>query len=250
MNYKKQFLSIHLEGEQWNPFIIQHNQQSRFIILTVGMMYYKGKLGFTTKTPDSDFYFDSEAIARALRANVGDYYDPQFEELDDLDDANQKFYDYMKKVDNKVLGAVAGKNAQKQAVKDILDTALAYVNKLARNDKENSAEIVTGAKFQLVKTRSGGGKKALKVKKGKGTGKLDLFAIAVKIDAKYVRATYYFQYSTDDKKTWQDVGVGSHSSRQTANNMQIGVKTYFRVRSNSVKGGLTPWQYSEAVYPE
>ncbi len=232
----------------YSSMSVKTKRRYEHIILTISIKFERGKLGLDLKTADMTFLIKSQGIAAAIRANVGGYYDPQFIELDALDEANEFFFKAIKKVSIEKDGAVSAKNTQKERVKIILDNALDFVNRLAKLNPKHSAEIITSAKMLLVKKRSGG-KHGLKVKQGRGTGVIDLSSTGKKINGKYVRCTYFWEYSIDDKKTWIPLGSNMKAS-YTARNMKVGVKTFFRMRNNTHKEGTSDWVVAKHIFPE
>ena len=212
--------------------------KNKFIVLTIAMGYHKAKLGFDIKTGDSDFYANSVAIAAAIRLNVSGYYSPMFEDIDLLDEQNEKFGKSIVDVKLGGLGKVGIKNSLKTILKGTLDDALGYINKLSRNNKEHSEAIATGAKF-LIHGSRGRFKKYLEAKRGSIYGDVKVTTIAEKIDGKYVRTLYNWQNSIDGGKTWSEP-VNSFGAKYTFKNMKDS-PTLFRKRSHTSKGGWSAW---------
>ena len=146
-----------------------------------------------------------------------------------------------------VLGDEGAKAAAKKQLKDILDDAVVYVNRICRTNQTFAVEIITGAKMEVVRTGSFD-KPELEVKQGNGTGEIKLRAKAVKIDGNYVRTTYYWQYSIDDGKTWEDLD-DTQVANTVASGMLAGIPTVFRARHKSTKGGMSTWCAKVGITP-
>ena len=219
------------------------------ILLATVVRRIKGKLGFEINTPDKTFLFRAQAIYSALDLNTASYYTPPFAGMSDLD---QCIIDYKESLDNLTLGTVLGaegaKNAAKTKLKDVLDDALVYVNKLAKNNQTNAVEIITGARMEVMKAGKQD-KPDFAVHHGLSSGSIELKARAEKVDSKYVKATYYWQFSIDDGKTWESL-ENTLVAKTTATGMLVGIPTIFRKRTKSTKGGLSAWCPPISITPQ
>jgi len=207
----------------------------------------KGKLGFTIDTADKIFLFKSKAIFDAITLNTGGFYSPAFSSLTVLGTQNDDFEQAISNMSLGVLGAEGAKITAKNTLKDTLDEALIYINRLARANQSAAIEMITGACMEVVRNGSYD-KPGFAVKLGNGTGEIKLIAKSVKVDGKYVKATYFWQYSIDDGKTWEDLEQ-TLVAKALATGMLAGVPTVFRTRSKSTKGGLTPWSGKIEITP-
>ena len=209
----------------------------------------KGKLGFTLRTRDGNFLSSSRAIYNALLANVGGFYTPAYSGMAALDTAIDAFQLSMDDVKNGVRGAEGAKIAAKQAVKVLLDGALAYVNNIAANNQTNAVEIVTGA-LMVVTTPITQDKQVIAAKQGDSTGEILLRAKAAKNSiGKYVTASYSWQFTIDNGVTWENM-ENTTVAHTVAEGMLPGIATKFRVRIKTSKGGLSPWSDAVEIYPQ
>jgi len=198
----------------------------------------KGKLGFTRSTRDSNFLTNARGIYAALDLNAGGYYIPAFSRMALLLSQIEDFETAITNVKTRVLGAAGAKRAAKKVLYGTLEAALDFINNLARLDQTNAIEIITGANM-LVCSAHTSRKPDFEVKQGLSTGEVFLVCLAVKIDDKYVRASYDWQYSIDNGANWVNL-----TSTQTAKTYVTGlalVSTKFRKRTNSKRGGLSAW---------
>ncbi len=240
MKSKVNLKGKHRAKNQWS--VIAGLKDERIIILSISLGYPKGKLGFKLKAADSTFYFKALAISRALSKDVKGYY-AAFKEIKLLTDEVELYAKSLREIGLGGLGKVARKNRCKQDLKGTLDKALNFINNLAAENPEHGIEIITGAKFKVCISRSGG-KQLLRVKQTSTPGEVKLYGLAVKTDGKYVRAIYEFQYSTDGGKTWigkiGDMKLYAQKPIMKIKKLELGVDTLFRMRSNS-KNGLSAW---------
>ena len=207
----------------------------------------KGKLGFDLNTSDNSFLVKSRNIYDALDLNTGGYYTTAFADMPLLD---TRIDDFEEAIDNMgfVLGDEGAKTAAKGLLKETLDDALIYVNKICRNNQTFAVEIITGAKMEVAK--SGNFEKPdFEVKQGNGTGTIDLISKAVKIDGHYVSTTYYWQFSIDNGKTWENLEE-TQVANTTATGMLVNIPTIFRKRTRTTKGGLSAWCAPLGITPE
>ena len=214
-------------------------EKFKLIILTIAMGYKKAKLGFTIKTADSEFWSNSVAIAAAIRLNKSGYYSKKFKDMYKWDALNIKF---KKAVVSVKLGGLAKaeiKNTIKVELKGMLDDAVSYINKLARKNPFNSEAIVTGAKLLTCGTRRRI-KQDLEARRGLLEGEVKLSTIAEKVNGRYVRTTYYWQYSMDGGNTWSESFL-SDAAKYTFTDMPTGVKIFFRKKTLTSKGGHSAW---------
>ncbi|MEP7170992.1 MAG: hypothetical protein ABI855_16610 [Bacteroidota bacterium] len=178
-------------------------------------------------------------IWQALTDDVQGFFTTPFPLLATLNTQNGVLKDEMKNAKLKVPGAEAAKVTAKLAVKLTLDAALDYVNGLARLNQPNAAEIITSAQMMVISPRSVN-KQEFSVKQGAATGEMKLSSLAVRIDNKFVKATYDWQSSIDGGATWVSL-PSTVVAKTVATGMRTGVPTLFRKRTISVKGGISAW---------
>lgn len=227
--------------------MIRSQQKFAFCLVIILPRIIKGKLGFSLRTNDERFLAMAKAIHAALVANPGGFYTPAFSGLATILSQATAFDTAIQNFLSGVLGGEAAKREAKLALKITLDAALAYINNLAFLDQVNAAEIITGAKMELVGKPSIN-KQDFSVRQGNGTGDIILRSLAAKFNNKRVKGFYDWQYSTDNGTTWisLDSTVVAHT---TAIGMRVDVKTQFRKRSTTVKGGTTAWSHPIAITP-
>ncbi len=209
------------------------------IILSILQNNIKGRLGFTIKLADEKFYFNAKAIAYAIRLNRFGFYNPQFKKLDLLD---TRIDFYKKSLDDIMqggIGKVAIKNTAKRKLKYTLDSALDFINEQARDNRVDAVTIITGANLIVHKKRVVN-KKELEAILGGATGEIILKCIAEKVNGKYIDATYMWQFSIDNGKTWEPIDP-THGAKVVVKGMLPGISTLFRNRSKTSKKGLTAW---------
>ena len=224
------------------------HQQVSIIILSILQNNIKGRLGFTIKLADEKFYFNAKAIAYAIRLNRFRFYNPQFKKLDLLD---KRIAFYKKSLDDIMqggLGKVTIKNTAKRKLKYTLDSALDFINELARDNRMDAVTIITGANLIVHKKRVVN-KKELEAVLGRATGEIILKCIAEKVNGKYVDATYMWQYSIDKGKTWEPIDP-THGAKVVVTGMLPRISTLFRTRSKTSKKGLTAWCNPVEIVPQ
>ena len=86
------------------------------------------------------------------------------------------------------------------------------------------------------------------VKQGTATGEIKLIALAAKFNGKRVKASYEWQYSVDGGVTWVSLDT-TVVAKTIATGMRVDVKTLFRKRYTTSKGGTTAWCTPIAVTP-
>ena len=229
--------------------VIVSRQLYGIVLISVTVRKIKGKLGFDINTPDDTFLKKAQAIYTALDLDTAGYYDPAFSEMKQFLDG---LINFKQGIDNMALGTILGaegaKTTAKSDLKDILDDALIFVNKIARGDQNNAVEIITGAKMELVKEGKQD-KPDFEVRQGSATTNIDLIAKAEKIDNKYIKTTYYWQFSIDDGKTWESLEE-TMVAHNTAIGMLTGIPTLFRKRTKTTKGGMSPWSAPIEITPK
>jgi hypothetical protein len=208
----------------------------------------KAKLGFNIQTPDGTFLLNSWAIATALRKNQGGFYSPLFDKLSQLDDENDAFDETIVKMHLGGLGRAGAKSAAKAAVKATLDSALGYINDLAKANREHAAAIITGALMQVIKAGTIN-KQDFTVKRGHATGEVILTSLAAIIDGRRVEASYRWRYSLDGGITWTEL-PSTVVAKTVVKGMPIEQKVFFQKRVITVKGGTTAWCPKQSVFVE
>lgn len=216
-------------------------------VLAVTMHIIRGKLGFTVNSKDSEVLFKSTAIQEALVLNTGGYYTPAFGQMALLGTCITTFSNSINNVNLGVLGAEGAKNTAKVNLMKVLKKALAYVNGLAEDDQANAVEIITGAKMVVIGVPSIN-KQDFAIKQGPGTGEVILTSLAVKVDGKYVKAVYEWQFSIDNGKTWEPLPVTT-TAKTMATGMLPGIATLFRKRTSSAKTGVSTWSPAIEIHP-
>ncbi len=217
------------------------------VLLALTSRTVKGKLGFTITTADGIFLFNSEAIFNALTLNTGGYYSTPFNHLALLGTQNAAFASAISDVRLNVLGGEGAKKAAKKALKLTLDSALAYINELARTNQNNAVEIITGAKMMVIGDHSVN-KQDFAVKYGDATAEVNLTALAEKVNGKYVKAIYDWQFSIDNGRTWENL-PSTTKAKTIATGMLVGIATLFRKRTITVKHGTSQWCDAIQIIP-
>jgi hypothetical protein len=219
------------------------------VLLIMSVKTIKGKLGFGINAPDGVFLLNSKAIFQAFTDDVGNFFAASpFALLATLNTQNIALDKSMKDVKMGVLDAEAAKIAAKAALKLTLDTGLDYVNGLARLNQAQAAEIITSAKMMVIAEKSVN-KQDFAVKQGSATGEVKLIALAAKYNSKRVKACYDWQYSIDGGTTW--IALDSTLVAKTvAAGMSVDVKTLFRKRFTTAKGGTTAWCNPIGITPQ
>ncbi len=230
-----------------NPFNQLFTTEMGIIVLLANVTITKGKLGFSVTERDGDFIRKALGIHAAIFANVGGYYSPPFGALAALATAISTLQDTIIDVEAAVYGAEAAKADAKRDVMRLLKKALNYINDIAFDRQDVASEVITGARM-LVNKPISQDKQDLKAVLGPGTGVVRLFAKAVKYLAKYQKATYEWQFSIDQGKTWENIPF-THKSKTTVTGMLPGIETWFRKRDFSEKTGMSAWSDYVSIYP-
>ena len=215
------------------------NQMHIILMAVSSVMILQGKLGFTKGQRDADFSVSAQAIYDALTLNTGSYYTPPFAQMAAFLNAITDYNTAIKNCEINVLGCIGAKKEAKTALYGILKNALSYVNNLAWNLQSAAEEIITGAKMHMKQTRVKD-KPDFAVRQGSGTGTVVLDCIAVRVNAKYVKATYNWQYSEDNGVTWIAF-PDTQAAKMNAEDIVVNVPLKFRKRSNSQKTGTSEW---------
>ena len=238
-----QFTQSRNEGKAFrrNVVLSDHNDNRIVIILMASVIIktIKGKLGFNLNTKDGDFLTSSKAIFSALSKDIGSFYSPPFAGMALMKNQISDFGDAITNAKNKGLGVGGAKMAAKTLLYGTLVNALGYINDLARLDQTNAVEIIEGAQMVVIGGKSHK-KQDFAVKQGSATGEAALRCLAVMIDGRYQKATYYWQYSLDGGATWIDVPQTSHANT-VIKGMTAGVPAKFRKQTFSTKTGLSKW---------
>lgn len=217
------------------------------IIMAVIMRTTKGKLGFNLNTNDGTFLFKAQGIFDALTANTGGFYTPPFANLALLATQIAAFQATINDMEMGVIGAEGAKTEAKKALKITLLGALNYVNNLAFLDQANAVEIITGANMLVINAGSIN-KQDFAVRQGDATGEVKLISLAARFNNKRVNASYDWQYSRDNGTTWVSLD-STVVAKTVAVGMTVDLKTLFRKRSTTVKGGTTAWCNAIAITP-
>lgn len=219
-----------------------------FIMLIVSVKITRAKLGLNLNTRDGVFLLKSRSIFQAITDDAGGYFAATpFALLALLNTQNGALATEMQNVELGVIGAEGAKIAAKLAVKLTLDAALDYVNGLARLNQANAVEIITSANM-LVANAPTINKQDFAVKQGDATGEIKLISLAAKIDGKYVKASYEWQYSINNGAAWISLDA-TVVSKTVATGMEVDIKTLFRKRYTTSKGGTTAWCNPIAITP-
>ncbi len=220
--------------------IKEERKQFFMVLVTTGSAsMIQGKLGFRKNQKDADFGVNAQAIFDALTLNVSSLFAPPFTDMAALEGFIKAFNEAVKNSKMKLLDAAAQKKTAKSNLYGCLKEALAYINNLAWNSQTNAEAMITGAKM-VVKGAKSTQKQDLAVVPGKSTCEALLQCIAVKIDAKYYKATYNWQSSIDGGITWVALD-DSQEAKLLVIGLVLGTVMKFRKRSNSKKCGLTKW---------
>jgi hypothetical protein len=202
------------------------------------------KLGFDINTKDETFRRKAFAIWDAFTADKHNYYATPFENLTLL---WNDIHDYDQARTDLAAGKVeaASKNGAKSALKKTLDLALAYINALAKDLPDLAYAIIADACMVAI-DKGGIRKDKIKIKKLNAVGEFKLTTNAAIIDGKRVDAIYYWQYAilVEGEKAWFDMDE-TMVANTIAKNVSSLVKTWFRGRFKTKKGGMTPWYYDE-----
>ncbi len=221
--------------------VLSDYADNRIIILLASIILktIKGKLGFNLQTRDADFLTKATAINSALMKDIGGYFSTPFVGMLLLQAQLKDYAQAITNAKNKGLGVGGAKMAAKTLLYGTLQNALGYINDLARLDQTNCVEIIEGAQMVVIGGK-GHKKQDFSVTQGAASGEAALSSIAVKVDGKYVKATYYWQYSLDGGVTWIDL-PDTQKSKTTLIAMKPGMPAKFRKRTNSTKTGLSKW---------
>ncbi len=240
---KKQLSKKQIKAMKNNPLYALVNAKSELEIIialaVISVPIVKGKLGYEIGAQDGVFLFNSRAIHTALLADTGGYYLPPFSGMALLDTAINDFETAVNNVRDGVNGAEGAKMVAKRALMKMLKKALNFINDLAFDDQINAVEIITGAKM-LVNKPIKQDKQDFSVKQGPGTGYVALACMAIRIGRKYYKASYEWQFSIDNGKTWENLPV-TIKAKTIAFGMLPGIATLFRKRTFSEKTGLSAW---------
>jgi hypothetical protein len=133
----------------------------------------------------------------------------------------------------------------KSALKKTCDLALAYINKLAKDLRESTPELIANATMELIE-KNGIRKSDIKIKKLIEEGSYKLNTKAAMFNDKLINAIYYWQYAilVDGKKVWFDLD-DTLVANTIAKGMSTTVMTWYRGRHKTKNGGMTPWYYDE-----
>ncbi len=222
-----------------NGVLCDHNDNMIIILLSVTVKIIKGKLGFNLNTKDADFLTNSTAIYGALVKDIGGFFAIAFVGMPLLKTQIGNYSDAITNAKLKGLGVGGAKLTAKTVLYGTLQNALSYVNDLARLNQAEAVEIIEDAKMVVIggKTHK---KQDFAVKQGIATGEAVLRSIAVMLDGKYLKATYYWQYSIDGGVTWIDL-PDTQVANTKLEGMKPGVPAKFRKRTSSTKTGMTKW---------
>ena len=245
---KKQYVISNNQMKNIAKMSVKNQKKMGAIILMAIIRIIKGKLGFGLRNNDGSFLFKSKAISSALKTNASGFYDPAFPDQTDLDNKIDAFEDAVNNMSSGAPGAEGLKTEAKMALKFVLDAALAYVNNIAYSDQPNAVAIITGAQMQVI-NRGSINKPDFSVKQGRGTGEVILTARAAKFDNKYVSGTYEWEYSVDNGTTWIALPVTA-VAKTTVSGLEVDVKTLFRNRVGTVKGGTSAWSTPVEIRPQ
>ena len=226
---------------------VKTQRSCRPVILFLLSRTIKGKLGINMLTNDGTFLFAAQGIHAALLANTGGFYTPAFASLALLATQITSFETAINNLVMGVLGAEGAKTEAKSALKITLDAALAYVNNLAFLNQVNATEIITGANMYVI-TPGSINKQDFAVKQGNATGEVKLISLAARFDNKRVKASYDWQFSTDGGNKWESLD-STVVAKTVAVGMMVDIKTLFRKRSTTVKGGTSAWCSPIAITP-
>ena len=215
---------------------------NRIILMTARPKIIKGKLGFDYNEPDLDFLTKSEAIHAALLLNTGGFFTPVFTGLTAMGTMCVTLDTSIGNMKLGVIGAEGAKVAAKNALAINNINALNYVNNLARNNQTFAIEIITGAKMEVI-VPGAINKQDFGVKKTFAAGEVKMTCLAAKKEkGKRVTAVYQYQMSTTVGEPKIPVDIASISkSSMIVTDIPPNVKTWFRKRVTTSKGGTTDW---------
>ena len=171
--------------------------------------------------------------------NVGGFFTIPFVDMALLKD---QILAYGTAITNAKLKGLATSSAKVTAKTDLYGTllsALGYVNNLARLNQVNAVEIIEAAKMLVIGAKSHK-KQDFAIKQGVSSGTVELISLAVMFEGKYLKATYYWQYSTDGGITWKDID-DTQVAKTMFSGLTPGVPAKFRKRTNSTKTGMSKW---------
>ncbi len=218
---------------------LKNNQFFMILVITGSVKVIQGKLGFGKGLREDDFLINAQAIFDALNNNVSGFYTPPYPGMKDLENFIAAFTQAIKNSKSRLLDSAAQKKSAKSDLYGSLKDALAFVNNLAWTQPSNGAAIITGAKM-VEKGANTNKKQGFVVRQGKATGEALLIAVALMLDGKYLKATYFWQYSLDGGVTWIDLPTTTKANTMIAG-MTAGVPAKFRKRTSSTKTGLSKW---------
>ena len=214
------------------------NKSYFVLLISSSSITIQGKLGFVKGLRDDVFLGNAQAIYDALTVNISGFFAPPFVDMIKFEKLLKGFADAIKNSKQRLLDSAAQKKTAKTNLYGVLKDALAYINNLAWNNLD-AAAIITGAKM-VQRGNKTTKKPEFAVKQGKATGTALIIASALMLDGKYVRATYYWQYSLDGGKSWIDLPQTSKANTQLID-MTAGVPAKFRKQTYSSKTGLSLW---------
>lgn len=240
---KKEYRDLKKENK-----VVVSKQRHGIFLLAATAKVIKGKLGFTVKLNDEKFLAKSEAIYTALFENKNGFYTVVFTNLPMLATQNVQLGKKIAAIKQGGLGLEGAKNTIKNNVFNILMEALNYINNMSRIDQTNAVNIITGCTM-LVNKEGTFNKQDFAVKQAKATGSIKLESLAVKINGKYVKTTYMWQFSIDDGKTWEDLDP-TLKSKTIATGMLVGIETWFRKRTKTSEEGMSAWCNYISIVPQ
>jgi hypothetical protein len=239
-----------LEGMERNAHAMSKKTQYRYaaiICFAVVSRTVKGRLGFSLRTRDAAFLFAARAVFNGLTTNSGGFFTPPFSLLAALGTQATAFETAINNMSTGILGAEGAKQLAKKTLYITLLAALAYVNGIAYLNQPAAVEIITAANMLVVKVGSNK-KQELTVKQGSASGEAKLFSIAATFNGKRVAALYDWQISTDGGITWNSL-PSTVVAKTVATGLKTDIKTMFRKRSTTVKGGTSAWSTPVAITP-
>jgi hypothetical protein len=133
----------------------------------------------------------------------------------------------------RVRGAVAARDAARDALVTLLDQLRSYVQRVADGDRTNAPALIQGAAMDVKKTAIRQ-RQTFGAKPGAVTGSVTLVAPLAG-----PRAAYDWEWSLDGGKTWQ-AAPGTLRSKTTLLGLTPGATVSFRYRALT-KGGEGDW---------
>ena len=226
---------------------------SMLTIIMMGRFYQKqihAKLGMPRT--DGPFCKRAQTIHNAIFRNSHNFFndiDPMIllELQDNIDELAKRIKAGFGK---KIKGYKGPKETAKTDVQTSLQQVLGFVNILVARNQKQGIEIIQSAAL-LVAGSAKQNKPDFRAFQIPGLEGIFLECLAAKIDGKYVRATYEWQYSiaTGDHKIW--IPMPSNGEAKTElQGIGSAVKIIFRRRINTKKGGITDWLESNTLVTE